>query len=266
MHVRHEPKPTSAKQRMKGTPWGGKPLGAPRGPSCSFSQLDAVCCGMGLARVSAGTAVLVPRGCHSPGHCGQSMQGQPWAPPKPQSQELVILPEDLGQGSAGDWGFTADTQRLKHPRRGWTGNEPLTLGPGWTQQLPAVLVIWDSRAGHRPGAQWLHRETRERPGGCTSAMATCQQSQTTARSINGNVWGVNPRNTLWTPGTLSTGHLLKMLQPVLQSYKHPLDQDTADNFPSLHITDMEIPWASRIVGWACANTESRFRAVNSIRE
>lgn len=28
-----------------------------------------------------------------------------------------------------------------------------------------------------------------------------------------------------------------MLQPVLQSYKHPEEQDTVDNFPSLHTTE-----------------------------
>lgn len=35
---------------MKGTLQGGKPLGAPRGPSCSLSQLDTVCLWDGLGQ------------------------------------------------------------------------------------------------------------------------------------------------------------------------------------------------------------------------
>lgn len=98
---------------MKGTLQGGKPLGAPRGPFYSCSQLDTVCCGMGLAKgcwscwsCCAGAMRLPQPRTLQAGHARTAMGS-----PKPQSQGLGILPEDLGQGSAGDWGFTAHTQR-----------------------------------------------------------------------------------------------------------------------------------------------------------
>lgn len=49
--------------------------------------------------------------------------------------------------------------------------------------------------------------------------------------------GSKSGNTLWMLATPSTGHLSMMLQPVVQSYRHPEEQDTVGNFPSLHPTD-----------------------------
>lgn len=101
----------------------------------------------------------------------------------------------------------------------------------------------------------------------------CRQTQT-IRTLygctrnqwrNANACWVNQRNTPRTQGAPSIYHLLAILQPVLQSYKHPEDQDAAVGITTLPSTQrrLETPRASGFVGWVHANTERRFTAANS---
>lgn len=189
MHVRHEPKPTSAKQQMKGTLRGGKPLGAPRGPSCSSSQLDAVCRGMGLARgcwtrCAGATRLPQPRTLRA-GHARTAMGS-----PKTPNPEAGNPPRGSGMGICRRLGLHCRNTKVKEPSQGLNW-ECLTQPRSWLDPAAPCSAgdlgeqSWSwSRVGHRPGAQWLHRATRERPGGCTSAMAACQQIQTIAHSMD----------------------------------------------------------------------------------
>lgn len=189
MHVRHEPKPTSAKQQMKGTLRGGKPLGAPRGPSCSSSQLDAVCRGMGLARgcwtrCAGATRLPQPRTLRA-GHARTAMGS-----PKTPNSEAGNPPRGSGMGICRRLGLHCRHTKDKEPSQGLNW-ECLTQPRSWLDPAAPCSAgdpgeqSWSrSRVGHRPGAQWLHRATGERPGGCTSAMAACQQIQTIAHSMD----------------------------------------------------------------------------------
>lgn len=130
-----------------------------------------------------------------------------------------------------------------------------------------------SGAGHGPGAQQLHGASGERPGGCTSATAARCQIQTNRAQYrstrnqwrNANACWANQRNIPRMQGAPSICHLLVILQPILQSYKHPKDQDAAVGKTSLPSTQRRLKtlWASRFVGWIHVNTQRRFRAANS---